>query len=133
MKKTFKFAACCLIATFSFYHIEAQEVASLTSSTYPSAKAVPENPVAPVVNKEVQILVKNSAEKAIIVFAGPKEEIRNPKVQTYGGLSKNTVYVQTNDVICLMNQEAKPMACASIKPGITSVEINTSATTISAK
>jgi len=92
-----------------------------------------ENPVAPNTNQEKVVLVKNTCEKSIAIFAGPKEGIRDPKMNSYGGLSTNKVYVMPNDVVCLMNDEKKPMACTIIKPETSSVEVNSSGNGITAK
>lgn len=113
------FAFCSLAAN-------AQEVAS---NDEPAAK--PEAPVQ--ANKEVTITIKNTCEKGVAVFAGPKEEIRDPKLNTYGGLSTNKVYIKENDVVCLMTSEKKPIACTLVKPGMTTVEVNTSATGVTGR
>src|ERR1019366_1448836 len=73
---------------------------------------------------ELTITMKNGAERPVLYFAGPKEEVRKPRVQTIGGLGKTTLYVQSNDVVCLLNNDAKPVACTFLKPGTTSVEVN---------
>lgn len=84
-------------------------------------------------NQEKTVVIKNTSEKSIAVFAGPKEGIREPRLNTYGGLSSNKVYVKPSDVVCLMNDEKKPIACAIIKPETTVVEVNTSATGVTGK
>lgn len=84
-------------------------------------------------NQDKTITVKNSSEKSIAVFAGPREGIRDPKLKTFGGLSSNTVYVVPNDVVCLMSADKKPIACAIVKSETTIVEINTSATAVTGR
>ncbi len=91
-----------------------------------------ENPALPN-TQEKQVTVKNSSERSIAIFAGPKEEIRDPRLRTYGGLSSNSVYVKPNDVVCLMSGEKKPIACTIIKPETTVVEVNSSATAVTGK
>ncbi len=93
----------------------------------------PDAPQTAVVGKEVVITVKNAAEKPVVIFGGPKENIREPKVNVYGGLSYNKLYLHENEVVCLMTNDKKPMACTMIKPGVTSVEVNLSANGISSK
>jgi len=90
---------------------------------------------AAVSNKQISITIKNSSEKSVSIFAGSKTEIKNPKTKTksFGGLSKNTVYVKISDVVCLMNAQEKPTACTDIKATTTVVEINSSANGISGK
>lgn len=101
---------------------------------YNKATALPATPDVPKVQgKEVTIVLKNTAEKSVAVFAGPKEEIRNPKITPVGGLSSNKLYIRENDVVCIMTPENTPKACAIAKPGITSIDINSSATTLSGK
>lgn len=83
--------------------------------------------------KEVTITLKNTSEKPVAIFAGPKEGIRDPKVMAVGGMSLNKLYLRENEVVCLVTVDKRPTACASIKPGMTSVEINTAATTVTGK
>ena len=130
MKTTFKLVTTLLLICFIFSNAYSQELASLTP-TNPSEKEV--KPTVNVNTTDVVITLRNTSEKPVPVFAGPKEGIRNPKIKAIGGLSKNTLYLEVNDVVCLMTNEMKAVACTNIKPGISSVEINTSATTISAK
>lgn len=83
--------------------------------------------------KEVVIVIKNNSENKISVFAGPKEGIREPKLNIYGGLSTNKVYVREGDVVCIMTDEKKPKSCTVVKPGVEQIEVNTSATTLAPK
>lgn len=100
----------------------------------PKATAITETPITAPVGKEVIITLKNSSERPIAIFAGPKEGIREPKVFTYGGLSSNNkLYVHENEVVCLMTVDKRPVACTSIKPGVSSVEVNSSANGISSR
>lgn len=103
----------------------AQDVALNTPNDVPKARPIVENPTAPASTEEMTILVKNSCEKGVAIFAGSKEDIRDPRLSTYGGRSTNKVYVKVNDVICLMTAEKKPLACTSVKPGMTTAEVNT--------
>jgi hypothetical protein len=98
-----------------------------------SQNPAPNNSSTTPVNQEKTVIVKNTSEKSIAVFAGPKEGIREPRLNTYGGLSSNKVYVKVNDVVCLMTDDKKPIACAIVKPETTSVEVNVSATGVTAK
>lgn len=115
------------LPAFVFTTLNAQEVAMINPGN------TGEVTKAPAANTEMQVTLKNTAATNIYVFAGPKEEIRTPRVETYGGYSKNTIYVQPNDVVCLMNAEVKPMACTVIKTGTSSVEVNPSGNGISSK
>lgn len=139
MKPILKSALCTALITMALSTVNAQELASLSTSGYTTSKTEAEKPAAPAtVKQDLVITLKNSSEKPIVIFAGPKEEIRNPKIQTYGGLSKNTLYLQPNNVVCLMSGgnesgETKMVACTLIKPETKQVEVNTSSTTISSK
>lgn len=84
-------------------------------------------------NQEMVVVIKNNSENKISVFAGPKEGIREPKLNIYGGLSTNKVYVREGDVVCIMTDDKKPKSCTVVKPGVEQIEINTSATTLAAK
>src|SRR4051812_26669192 len=75
-------AAAVILNLVAFNAWSQNEVAVLTPG---NETIVSEKPAAPtVVNKEVQILLKNSAEKSVAVFAGPKEEIKDPKLKVVG-------------------------------------------------
>ena len=99
------------------------------------ATAITETPIPPAnANaKPVVITLHNAAEKSVAVFAGPKEELKEPKLNVVGGLSRNTLYLKENDAVCLMSVDKRPVACTIIKPGITVVEVNVSANAISSK
>lgn len=77
--------------------------------------------------KEVTLQVKNTAEKRVSVFVGPREEYNNPKITGLGGLSTNTFYVKEGDVVCIMDENNKSKACTIVKPNVTLIQINKSA------
>ncbi len=104
-----------------------------TATIVPSPKPITETPVAAPANKPVIITLHNAAEKSVAVFAGAKEEIKDPKISVVGGLSRNTLYLMVNDAVCLMTVDKRPVACVIIKPGVTTVEVNVSANAISSK
>ncbi len=106
-----------------------------TATIYPKATAMEEAPTAPAAtgNKPVIITLRNAAEKSVAVYAGPKEGLKEPKVNVVGGLSKNILYLNENDAVCLLTVDKRPSACTIIKPGISTVEINLSANAISSK
>ncbi|MBL0308546.1 MAG: hypothetical protein IPP77_02300 [Bacteroidetes bacterium] len=118
--------------------IYSQGIAS-TGAEVPKVNARSETPPkAPEVNtanqQEVTITIRNKAEKPVAIFAGPKEGIRDPKVQTLGGMSLNKLYLRESEVVCLMDMaERKPTACAVIKAGMTTIEVNPSGTTLQSK
>lgn len=103
------------------------------SSKTSSGKSTAAKTAAPVSRKEISITLKSLAEKNTSIFAGAKEDLKQAKVQTAGGLSQNTLYIKENDVVCIMDAAKKPVSCANVKPGTKLVEINSSGTAITAK
>ncbi len=82
---------------------------------------------------EIKVVVTSKCEKNVMIFAGPKENLRNPKMKEFGGLSVNTLYVKTGNAVCIMDAKKKPVSCVSIVKGTTRLEINSSGTVIEAK
>ena len=131
MKNVFQVAALTvLFCLFTYSGYSQNETAAVAPA---KATAVVDAPVAQSANKPLIITLKNSAEKPVAIFAGPKEEIRDPRITVVGGSSKNTLYLKENDAVCLMTADKHPVACTIIKPGATVVEINVSANAISSK
>jgi len=52
----------------------------------------------------------------VSVFAGSKENLKKPTVKIVGGLSKNTLYLKQYDVVCIMSNDKKPIACTELSP-----------------
>ena len=122
-----RYFICCFCATFFFISLNAQSATS--------KKSKPKTSVAPkttVEGRAVTLPLKNNCEANVSVFAGKREDLKNPQLKNYGGLSKNTVFIKENDVVCIM-KSSKPLSCVDIKPGITALEINSSGTVISKK
>lgn len=116
--------ALCFVCTLN---ASAQNAEASASSDMPKVEKT-------AVGKEVVIAFKNTCEKPVAIFAGAKENIRNPRITTFGGLSSNQkLYLRENEVVCLMTVDNRPASCTVIKPGITSVEVNSSATVITGK
>jgi len=104
-----------------------------TAKIFPSTRSITQTLITQPFNNTHIILLRNTAEKSVAIFAGPKEEIKEPKIIVVGGLSKNTLYLKENDAVCLMTVDKRPVACTIIKPGVTTVEVNVSANAISSK
>ena len=130
MKNVLNLCLCFLLMNIAGGTVSAQNE---TAAYIPKAKAVIETPIAPSSSKPMIITLQNLAEKSVAVFAGPKEGIKDPKVNVIGGLSKNIIYLKENDAVCLMTVDKRPIACTLIKPGVTQVEVNVSANAISSK
>lgn len=133
MMKTIMKLGVLSIALLVAANVFGQAAVASNETVIPKAEAIKETPVAPPVGKEVTIVVKNTCEKSVAVFAGPRENIKEPKLNAYGGLSTNKVYIHENDVVCLMTSDKKPVACTVIKPGMTTVEVNSSGTGVMGK
>lgn len=125
-----------MLALFTTTTVHAQNEVAVN---VPKATAIVENPstpAAPAANtagKEITIVLRNGAEKSVAVFAGPKDQLKEPKITVVGGLSKNNLYLKENDAVCLMTVDKRPVACTIIKPGVTTVEVNASANGITSK
>ena len=83
----------------------------------------------------VAIGLKNLCEKPVIVYVGPKDELTKPapRQKVYEGLSNNTIYVSINEVVCIMHESGKPVACVDVMAGEAEMEIDESGTAISTK
>ncbi len=79
--------------------------------------------------------LKNLCQKPVIIYAGPKDELTNPgpREKVYEGLSTNTIYVSINEVVCIMHESGKPVACVDVMAGEAEMEIDGSGTAISTK
>ena len=104
-----------------------------TATIIPKATAIIETPVAAPAGKPMIITLHNASEKSMAVFAGPKEELKEPKVKVVGGLSNNILYLKENDAVCLLTVDKRPAACTIIKAGVSTVEVNVSGNAISSK
>lgn len=126
-----------LVLFLSFLLLESSAQTTKTKTTAKKttttkSKAPVKKAPAPVVIKDVTVNLHNEGEGTISVFAGHKEDLKNPKLTIIGGLSNNKLYLKTNDVVCIINK-GKAMACASIKSSTVSLSINSSATEIHEK
>ncbi len=131
MKTSFKilfaFAVLVLATENSFAQTtKAKTKSSSKKTTSTKAKTV----IAP--PRDITITLQNDHEGSVMVFAGHKEDLKNPKPNAMGGLSKNKLYLKTNDVVCIV-VNGKPTACAEVKPTTVTLKINSAATQISEK
>ena len=85
-------------------------------------------------NSEV-IRLKNNSDKPVIIFAGPKDELSNPKPRqkAYEAHSTNTIYVSMNEVVCIINEDEKPVSCEDVKAGIVEMEVTANGNKIVAR
>jgi hypothetical protein len=133
MKTMIKTFTSILILMAFITKSSAQNAEASSTSDLPKIVTKMEAPL-PNTGKEVIIDFKNRSEKSVAIFAGPKENIRNPRIETYGGLSNfQKFYLKENEVVCIMAPDKSPKACTVIKPGVTLVEVNTAANAISCR
>ena len=89
--------------------------------------------ITPTYGKEVTVNIKNTAGVPVYIYSGPKEGLRDLKVRELGGASLNKLYLHENEIVCLVSHENKLGACTIIKPGVTNVEVNTTASNLTNK
>lgn len=136
MTSILKYSLIAAVVTLLFLDIQAQtqqkETTTHKTSTKVKTTAKKPAPAAPV--KEITISLKNMAERPVAIFVGEKAELRDPKIKEVGGLTTNTIYVKTNQVVCVMSKDGKKvMACSNVRAGNTYMEVNNAATAISVK
>lgn len=121
-----------LLAVFIWGTTTAQTTTKRKTTTTTKSKTTAKK-TAPAYGKEIQVTLKNMAEGSVAIFAGPKEDLHETtKRKTVGGLSKNTLYVRVNEVVCIVKGD-KTVSCAAIKATTTQLEINSSANEIMVK
>ena len=122
-----RYFVCCFCVLIYSLTLNAQTTAAKKGKpkTSTTAKATVEG-------KPVTLSLKNNSEANVSIFAGKREDLKKPQLKNYGGLSKNTIYIKENDVVCIISA-GKPLSCVDIKPGTTALEINSSGTVISKK
>lgn len=127
IKLLFVFVALSIATENSFGQTtKAKTKTSSKKTTSTKAKTV----TAPA--RDITITLQNDHEGSVMVFAGHKEDLKNPRLTAMGGLTKNKLYLKTNDVVCIV-VNGKPTACAEVKPTTVTLKINASATQISQK
>ncbi len=134
MKPLLKIVLSIVLLSFAFTNSYAQTTVKkkTKTTTKPKTTTTAKRP-SPVVGKEVTVTLKNLSEGTIVIFAGPKDELKNlAKKRTAGGLSKNVLYVHVNEVVCILNGE-KTVSCVSIQANTTQLEINSSGNGITIK
>ena len=127
MKKIMTITLSAFLLLVFIAPVSAQNAEASINAGIPKISSKVEAPVASP-GKEMVIDFVNTCEKPVAIFAGPKENIRNPRIETYGGLSRyQKFYLRENEVVCLMALDKRPTACTVIKPGVTTVEVNKTA------
>jgi hypothetical protein len=80
---------------------------------------------------DVTVKLTSKCERNLLIFAGPKEQLRDPKVKEVGGLSVNTFHLKTGNAICIMDAKKKPISCFIMTKSSSQLEINSAGTVIS--
>ena len=134
MKVLSKSMLCTLFAAFSCLYAEAQTSGTKSTKAKTTTKTTAKPAPKPTVEgKAVTIPIKSNAEANVSIFAGKREDLKKPSLKILGGLSKNTLYIKENDVVCIISAEGKAVSCVDIKPGTTSLEVNSSGNVITKK
>ena len=83
----------------------------------------------------VAMSLKNLSDNKVTIFAGPREELSNPKTRqkAFEGQSTNTVYASVSEVVCILGRDEKPISCVDVMPNAEELEIDNTGTTISVK
>jgi hypothetical protein len=135
MKHLTKILLSLTLLSFAFHTADAQTTAKKKSTATSKSKTTtaPKKTAPVAIGKEVTVTLKNLSEGTIAIFAGPKDELKNTlKKKTVGGLSKNTLYLHVNEVVCILNSD-KIVSCVAIQGTTTLLEINSSGNVITAK
>jgi hypothetical protein len=83
----------------------------------------------------VALSLKNMSDNKVTIFAGPRDELSNPKTRqkVYEGQSTNTVYASVNEVVCILGADGKPVSCIDVMPNAEELEVDNSGTKISSR
>ena len=117
-----------LLFAMPFTHAQTGTAKTTTTkkqTTTAKSKVPAKKTGAPVVIKEVTVILHNDSEGTVSVFAGHKEDLKEPKLTIVGGKSDNRLYLKTNDVVCIISK-GKTISCASIKANTTKLSISLS-------
>ncbi len=104
---------------------KAKTTTTKKQTTTSKSKTHSKKPSAPAPVKEVTVILHNDSEGTVSVFAGHKEDLKEPKLTIVGGKSDNRLYLKTNDVVCIISK-GKTVACAGIKSSTTKLSISLS-------
>ena len=106
MKTSFIKLFALTIVLFAVNSSHAQTTQKKTSKTTQS-KSKPAASKPKSVPVAVTVTLTSKCEKNVMVYAGSKENLREPKQREVGGLSTNTLYLKTGDVVCIMDAKKK--------------------------
>jgi hypothetical protein len=111
-------ATCCCIV-----HVQAQ-TNKKPAAKKPVKTAVTPKSAEPPIALTIELV--NDCTKNQQVYAGPKKDLFTGKYIDAGGVSHNTIYVKSGDVVCIMNDKKSVKACTDAKKGMSKIEINAS-------
>jgi hypothetical protein len=111
--------ACC----FTLHvHAQTNKKPAAKKPVKPAA-AMTKNAESPVA---LTIELVNDCTKNQMVYAGPKKDLFTGKYIDAGGVSTNTIYIKSGDVVCIMNDKKSVKACTDAKKGMTKIDVNAS-------
>jgi hypothetical protein len=123
-----------ILCFLAFYMSSALQVQGQTTAKKPVVKTKTtkskSSSSTKTIGAPVTVKLTSKCEKDIMIYAGPKTNLRNPKQREIGGLSVNNLYLKTGDVVCIMDAKKKPKACMNITKATTTLQINPSGTAI---
>jgi hypothetical protein len=78
----------------------------------------------------ITVTLVSKCEKPVMIYSGPKTNLKDPKQRQVGGLSVNKLFLKTGDVVCIMDPKKKPLSCIDVTKTTLNLEINFSGTAI---
>ncbi|MCW3124741.1 MAG: hypothetical protein JWO03_399 [Bacteroidetes bacterium] len=123
MKKFIGYLMIVSVCCFTL-HVSAQTTKKPAAKKPVKSTAVKPKTVEPPVDLTIQLV--NDCTKNQMIYAGPKKDLFTGKYLEAGGVSHNTIYVKSGDVVCIMNDKKSVKACTDAKKGTSKIEINES-------
>ncbi|MES2621813.1 MAG: hypothetical protein V4615_13265 [Bacteroidota bacterium] len=119
-----------LLVMFLITGANAQTTTKKTSTKTKSTKSKTAAPVSKSTPVPVTITLTSKCERNLMIFSGPKENLRDPKMRQIGGLSVNMLYLKTNQVVCIMDAKKKPASCVTVTKQMSKLETNNAGTAL---
>lgn len=119
-----------MIALFITTGVNAQTTTKKTSTKTKTTKSKTSAPAPKSTPVPITVTLTSKCERNLMIFSGPKENLRDPKMRQIGGLSVNNLFLKTSDVVCIMDAKKKPTACVTITKGSSKLETNNAGTAL---
>jgi hypothetical protein len=130
MKHQITKSALLFILLFLAGGIMAQATTKKPTTKSKTTKTKTTTKVTKVAPSAITVKLTSKCEKDLMIYAGPKDKLRDPKQREVGGLSVNTLYLKTGDVICIMDAKKKPTSCINVTKETPALQINSAGTAI---